>query len=443
MAPVTDQIKAEDPAKRKQYIIDVFCTAYSDLMERDPEAWRGKYRKMAATPFAFYRGSAALFYADMARDDEPFANEQTARIWIQGDLHAANFGTYMNSQGVLVFDVNDFDEAYIAPFTWDVKRLVASLALLGYEKALSDDEIREMVRTAVRSYVDQVKKFASAEATQNFALTLSNTKGKLLDVLRNTRLNTRWGLLQRFTTIDNFDRRFILDRSTTKVDADMRKKVERAFEEYLTTIPESKRFHRVSYNIKDVVAKRGVGIGSAGLPSYNVLVEGNTQALENDIIIYMKQAQTASPSRVIEDRNIKSYFQHDGHRTVLSQRALQAYADPWLGYTTLDGAGQLVAEASPYVGDLDWTDINDMDDILELLAYLGQAVAKVHCVSDVDSDLTLVPFSTDKALNAVLEGREEEFVNSMVRFSESYGDVVRDDYRYFVDAFRNHQIAGL
>ncbi|HEX8228671.1 MAG TPA: DUF2252 domain-containing protein [Chloroflexia bacterium] len=443
MAPVTDQIKAEDPAKRKQYIIDVFCTAYSDLMERDPDAWRGKYRKMAATPFAFYRGSAALFYSDLARDEEPFANEQTGRIWIQGDLHAANFGTYMNSQGVLVFDVNDFDEAYIAPFTWDVKRLVASLALIGYEKALSDDEIREMVRTAVRSYVEQVKKFASSEATQNFALTLSNTKGKLLEVLRNTRLNTRWGLLQRFTTIDNFDRRFIIDRSTTKVDADMRKKVERAFEEYLTTIPESKRFHRVSYNIKDVVAKRGVGIGSAGLPSYNVLVEGNTQALENDIIIYMKQAQIASPSRVIEDQNIKSYFQHDGHRTVLSQRALQAYADPWLGYTTLDGAGQLVAEASPYVGDLDWTDINDMDDILELLVYLGQAVAKVHCVSDVDSDLTLVPFSTDKALNGVLQGQEEEFVNSMLRFSEGYGDVVRDDYRYFVDAFRNHQIAGL
>jgi uncharacterized protein (DUF2252 family) len=199
----------------------------------------------------------------------------------------------------------------------------------------------------------------------------------------------------------------------------------------------------VSYNIKDVVAKRGVGIGSAGLPSYNVLVEGNTQALENDIIIYMKQAQTASPSRVIDDPNIKGYFQHDGHRTVLSQRALQAYADPWLGYTTLDGAGQLVAEASPYVGDLDWTDINDMDDILELLTYLGQAVAKVHCVSDVDSDLTLVPFSTDKALHGVLAGREEEFVTSMLLFAEGYGEVVRDDYRYFVDAFRNHQIAGL
>lgn len=443
MATVTDQIKAEDPEKRKQYIIDVFCSAYSDLMARDPDAWRGKYRKMAATPFAFYRGSAALFYADMARDEEPFANEQTGRIWIQGDLHAANFGTYMNSQGVLVFDVNDFDEAYVAPFTWDVKRFVASLALLGYEKALSDDEIREMVRTAARSYVSQVVLFANTPETQNFALTLSNTQGKLLDVLRATRLNTRWGLLQRFTTIENYDRRFIIDRSTSKVDADTRKKVERAFEEYLTTIPESKRFQRISYNIKDVVAKRGVGIGSAGLPSYNVLVEGNTQALENDIIIYMKQAQTASPSRVIEDPNIKGYFQHDGHRTVLSQRALQAYADPWLGYTTLDGVGQLVAEASPYVGDLDWTDINEIDDILELLVYLGQAVAKVHCVSDVDSDLTLVPFSTDKALHAVLQGREEEFVSSMVAFSESYGDVVRDDYRYFVDAFRNHQIAGL
>lgn len=443
MPQVTDQIKGEAPKKRKQYIVDVFCEAYEDLMERDPDAWRGKYRKMAATPFAFYRGSSALFYADLSRDEEPFANEKAGRIWIQGDLHAANFGTYMNSQGVLVFDVNDFDEAYVAPFTWDIKRLVASLALLGYEKALSDDQIDDMIRTTVRSYISQVQTFARMEETQNFALTLSNTRGRLLDVLRSARLNTRWELLQRFTTIDNYERRFTLGPTASAIDAETRKKVLRAFDEYLQTIPESKRFQRVSYNIKDVVAMRGFGIGSAGLPSYNFLLEGSTQALENDIIIYMKHAQTASPSRVIPDPHIKSYFEHDGHRTALSQRALQAYADPWLGHATVDGVGHLVAEASPYVNDLDWTDINDMEDILELLMYLGQAVAKVHCISDVDSDQTLVPFSTDKALSEVLEGREEEFVNQMLEFGVEYGDVVRDDHRYFVDAFRNHEIAGL
>ena len=53
-----------------------------------------------------------------ARDHR--ADDRTSRVWIHGDLHAENFGTYMNSEGVLVFDVNDFDEAYLGHFTWDL-----------------------------------------------------------------------------------------------------------------------------------------------------------------------------------------------------------------------------------------------------------------------------------------------------------------------------------
>ena len=121
------------------------------------------------------------------------------------------------------------------------------------------------------------------------------------------------------TVIDNYERRFSLNNDVRPVNASTRQKVEDAFSEYLETIPKSKRFSRISYNIKDVVARRGMGIGSAGLPSYNVLVEGPTQALENDIVIYLKQAQVASPSRVITDPKIKGYFEHDGHRTVVSQ----------------------------------------------------------------------------------------------------------------------------
>ena len=62
-------------------------------------------------------------------------------MWIQGDLHAENYGTYMDSAGVLVFDVNDFDEAYLGHYTWDLQRMAASLALLGFRKALSDASI--------------------------------------------------------------------------------------------------------------------------------------------------------------------------------------------------------------------------------------------------------------------------------------------------------------
>ncbi len=443
MPSLIERLNTEKPEARQKFIVESFTSAYSDLMQADPDAWRGKFRKMAVTPFAFYRGSAALFYADMIRDEEPFVNKKTNRVWIQGDLHAENFGTYLNSKGVLVFDVNDFDEAYVAPFTWDIKRLVASLALIGFQKALSDEEIRTMIQGFVQSYVAQVARFATKQEASDFALTLDNTKGKLLELLQKSRLQTRVELLNNNTTIENYDRRFASNKILAPVDEAMRAKVLQAFEQYLKTIPQSKRLSAVSYHVKDVCAVRGVGIGSAGLKIYSILLEGPTQTLENDIIISMKQAQPAAPSRVITDAAIRKAFMHDGHRTVMSQRALQAYSDPWLGHTVLEGKGQFVAEFSPYTGDLSWDDINKTSDILDMLNFLGQAVAKIHCVSDDDSDHTLVPFSIEEAIHESLRGREEKFVDAMVSFGAAYGDIVRDDYRLFIDAFRNHMFPGL
>lgn len=95
------------------------------------------------------------------------------------------------------------------------------------------------------------------------------------------------------------------------------------------------------------------------------------------------------------------------------------------------------------MSDLDWSDINDFDEIVELLKFLGRAVAKIHCISDVDSDQTLIDVSTDEAISEALGGREDEFVAEIVDFGQQYGDVARDDHQLFIDAFRNHRILGL
>jgi uncharacterized protein (DUF2252 family) len=437
-------VRALSPTDRGETIVDVFDEAFSALAARDPVAFRGKFRKMASGAFAFYRGSACLFFADVVRDDDPFATGDAARIWIHGDLHAANFGTYMDGAGRLVFDVNDFDEAYVGPFTWDVRRLAASLALLGYEKALSDDDIMQMIDAFARSYLAQVRRFASQEHTADFALLLGNSYGHVLQSLRDARIKSRVALLDDLTVMQDYDRRFRLLPDVTAVDSTERAKVEEAFHRYLDTIPDSKRQARRSYNIKDIVAKRGVGIGSAGLPSYNLLLDGRTEALENDAALYMKQACVAAPSRVVHDERVAGYFANHGERTVISQRALQAYADPWLGYTELDGVGQVVAEINPYQNDLDWSDVNDLDEIIPLLTQLGQAVAKIHCVADADSDQTLVATSSvDRAVLAAVGDRDEDFVTALVAFGRGYGEVARRDHSIFVDLFRNHQVLGL
>lgn len=84
-----------------------------------------------------------------------------------------------------------------------------------------------------------------------------------------------------------------------------------------------------------------------------------------------------------------------------------------------------------------------MENLLETCNYLGQATAKIHCVSDVDSDQNLVPFSTDFAIHNVLANKTEDFVNHITNFGMQYGNQTRKDYMLFVDAFRNHQFKHL
>ena len=150
----------------------------------------------------------------------------------------------------------------------------------------------------------------------------------------------------------------------------------------------------------------------------------------------MKQGNVAAPSRVVTDPEIAGHFHHHGHRTAISQRALQAHADPLLGWTDLDGVGFVVSEVSPYEADLDWSELTEPAEIAPVVAYLGQATAKVHCVADADADHSLVPFQTEEAICAVVGGREDEFVDWVVEFAHSYAAQVRADHALFVEAFR-------
>ena len=127
----------------------------------------------------------------------------------------------------------------------------------------------------------------------------------------------------------------------------------------------------------------------------------------------------------------------------MSQRALQAHADPWLGWCELRDVGQVVAEVSPYEEDIDWGQVSDLEDVFPLLAYLGEATAKVHCVSDAGSEQTLVDFQTEAAILDMVDGREQEFADDLVAFGRAYGELARDDHRLFVDAFRNGRIPGV
>jgi uncharacterized protein (DUF2252 family) len=429
---------------RQDLIVEVLQNAFSDLMRADPHAFRVKFRKMAAGPFAFYRGSASLFYADMTGRDDPWADDRTSRVWIHGDLHAENFGTYMNSDGRMVFDVNDFDEAYIGHFSWDLRRFAASLALLGWQKALPEGAIRTLIGSYLRSYLAQVTHYSTISEDDDFALHLGNTEGPVLEVLTEARLASRVALLESMTRLQGGVRVFDEEPTVRRLGKAERRKVERAFGDYLETIPESKKFDRsLFYEVRDIVGKSGFGIGSAGLPAYNVLVEGYSQSLDNDVVLSMKQANVPAVSRFVERGPVEDYFAHEGHRTAVSQRALQVHTDPLLGYTSLDGVGYVVAEVSPYEFDLDWGEVNEPEEMASVVQYLGRATAKLHCASDEDSDQDLVTFQTEEAIIAAVEGRRKEFVRELTDFAIDYAVTVRGDHELFVDAFREGRIGGV
>ncbi|MEO3788680.1 DUF2252 domain-containing protein [Nonomuraea sp. B10E15] len=428
---------------RSSFLLDVLMTEFGESITTDPAAFRRKFRKMAASPFAFYRGSACLFYADMTGEyaDGSFLDGPTSRVWIHGDLHAENFGTYMNASGVLVFNVNDFDEAYVGPYVWDLKRFAASVALLGYAKALSDDSISMLVTDFAGAYLVELTAIAADGDDAIGSLTLDTTTGVLHRVLQTARLRTRVALLDAETVIDGYDRRFVLVDGREPVDAATRQAVLGAFVDYLTTLPV--RVDPVEQVIKDVALRKGVGIGSAGLPSYNLLLEGRSQALENDVILYMKQAAAPAVARHVADEKVSAYFKHQGHRTAESQRALQDYADPWLGYTTLNGVGQLVAEVSPYSADLDWDDVNEPAELRSIVQDLGRAVARMHSVADDESSHDLVDFSTEEAIVDVIGSDRSGFIGMLVDFAHRYGAQAREDHQKFVDLFRNGRLPGV
>lgn len=426
---------------RTDVIVEVLRDAFAPLMRADPVAFRAKYRKMAREPHAFYRGTACLFYSDVTTETDDWARHGAERIWIHGDLHVENFGTYLNSDGRLVFDINDFDEAYLGRFTWDLQRFAASLALVAWQKALPEDAIRKLIARYARSYLAQVNHYVASDSDDDFEITLDTAHGPVLVALEEARAMRRADLLDSVTIMQKGIRKFADDGTTRRLPREERTEVVAAFRTYLDTIPTSKRFDReLFYELRDVVGKSGFGIGSAGLPAYNVLVEGYSQALDNDVVLSMKQANIPAVSRFVDTSVVDAYFEDEGHRTSVSQRALQVHTDPLLGHTVIGGVGYVVSEVSPYEVDLDWGEINEPADMRDVVDLLGRATAKIHCASDEDSQQDLVDFDVEAAIAQSLQGRRNEFVQWLCDWGIDYAVRVREDHALFVDAFREGRV---
>ncbi|GBQ29196.1 DUF2252 domain-containing protein [Gluconacetobacter sacchari] len=292
-----------------------------------------RYQRMAASPFAFLRGAAAVMAADLA---------QTAwtgpRVQACGDCHLANFGAYASPEGAPVFDINDFDETLPAPFEWDIKRLAASLVLAGQEAGLSDGAARELAVRAARAYAAEMARLAPltpleiwtnridlAAAIEAFDDTRARRRARTLLAERMASARRHFGLVADDTGAPSLREKPPLVMRLPEHDEVLR----HAFARYVATQPPERGILLARYRLRDVIFKV-VGVGSVG----TFCAIGLFATADGDsLLLQIKEAQDS----VLAAHAGVSVFRNQGQRVVTGQRMMQAASDTFLGWTHTQG----------------------------------------------------------------------------------------------------------
>lgn len=334
---------------------------------RIPELVPLRTERIAASPFAFYRGTAALMAADLA--DAPHSGILVASC---GDAHVSNFGFYASAERSLMFDLNDFDEAAWAPWEWDVKRLAASIVVGGRATGRSDEVIDEAVRAAVASYVRGIRRATRLTPTARYFthFDVESSRG-LLDpaarkairgAVRQAQRRTGERAVRRLTETDAAGRRrFVHQEPTTSpVGPEVLAIVHELVMQYRRNASADIALLFEHFGVSDV-ARRVVGVGSVGTRCYLVLFQDGTggtllmqpkQASQSVLVEYGRVDQPAGLQHIIDEHG-------EGARVVAMQRILQAVSDPFLGHLRGPAADYYVRQFHDMKGGVEVEELDD------------------------------------------------------------------------------------
>lgn len=312
---------------------------------RVPELVPIRTERMAASAFAFYRGTAALMAADLARSPS-----SGITVGSCGDAHVSNFGLFASPQRTLVFDLNDFDESAWAPWEWDVKRLVTSIVIAGQSTSRDESVVRDAALSAVRTYARALSSGAKRSPLKRYydhfdadaasdALDPESQEA-LHKAVKDAEKRTSARAVRKLTSVDDAGRlRFIeLPPTMTHVDPRIEDRINEFIGEYQLSANVDIRVLLQKYHVSDI-ARRVVGVGSVGTRCYLVaLADGDRNAL-------ILQAKEAGKSVLIEYGGVEQPeavarfidAHGEGGRVVAMQRVLQAVSDPFLGNLTGPG----------------------------------------------------------------------------------------------------------
>ncbi|MEU5278628.1 DUF2252 domain-containing protein [Streptomyces asoensis] len=302
--------------------------------DRLPELLPIRYGRMAASPFAFLRGSAAVMAADLAA--QPHSG---LTVQLCGDAHLLNFGLYASPERALYFDLNDFDETFPGPFEWDVKRLAASVAVAARENGHPEPKVRRAALEAVAAYRTAVRRLSRLDElavwyeridTERLLPLLRSARRRGRDGASLTRARRRTGLqsLHKLTEVVDGRRRIVHDPPLIEpAGASDAAALRKIFSDYRSTLAGEPRLLLDRYRFVDA-ARKVVGIGSVGTRCFLVLLAGRDT--DDPLLLQIKEAR----SSVLEEHLPTGPYVHPGHRVVAGQRLLQASGDVFLGWMT-------------------------------------------------------------------------------------------------------------
>ena len=404
---------------------------------RVPELVPIRYGRMLESPFAFYRGAAAIMAADLATTPQ-----SGIRVQLCGDAHLSNFGVFASPERRLVFDLNDFDETLPGPWEWDLKRLAASFAVAGRTIGFTGSERASVVRAGVRRYQMAMRTFAgmgnldvwSTSVDADELIAAYRQKISRRDVKRaektvaKARTRDRLRAFDKLTHVVDGGPRIVSDppllvpveelfpRATS---LDVTRRFAAYLEDFARTLPNDRRCLLGEYRYVHL-ARKVVGVGSVGTRAWIVLLLGRDE--RDPLFLQVKEAERS----VLEPYVGASEHESHGERVVHGQRLMQAAGDDFLGWLrteTFDGV-----ERDYYVRQLwDWKGSLEIDELdpASMTGYAelcGYTLARAHARSG------------DRIAISGYLGAGNVFGNAMTIFAEAYADQNERDHAALVEA---------
>jgi uncharacterized protein (DUF2252 family) len=329
---------------------------------RDPERLAMKYAKLRASPFAFLRGTCHLFYQRMPAER---VLVESPKVWVCGDLHLENFGSYKGDNRLAYFDINDFDEAALAPCSWDLVRFLTSVRLGMAEFKLDAAAIAALSQAFLDGYAAEL---ATGKARW---VERETSEGLVRELLDTTQSRSRPEFLDTRTQRKGKRRVLRIDGQKTLAVSDAQRQQVTAFMEAFAAGEENPKFFRVLD-----VARRIAGTGSLGLERYVILVRGRGSP-DGNFLLDLKQA---APSALLSTLKVKQpKWKNEAHRVTALQRRVQAVPMAFLRPIRMAERAYILRALQPSEDRIDLRRWNGKPARLQsLMSSMGAVVAWGH-----------------------------------------------------------------